>query len=221
MSSGETVSDSGAEGSRDVAGRVKSLAKPLLPGLSRQAESGNLAAASGVVSLVRAARTFRKGNRKRGALQALGGLFWVGVAFAQRQFGGSRSPGGSGGPGRSHSGDELSEVVGTSPDVDEAVEPGGRETDHATGEEVVNTTDADIDETDTAPEEDLSPGVEREVEGDETDQRDVAERAEVENVTETGEEGESGAFSESESTSESDESPETDLGATDESETPE
>ena len=189
MSSTDAVSETLDETGSGTVDRATSLFESLAPKLARHAESGNLAAASGAVSLVRAGRTFLKGNRKRGVAQALVGLFWVGVALAQRR---------SDGPGP-HSGDELSEVVDTSPDVEGAVEPGGRETDHATGEEVVDTTDADVEETDTAPEEGVSPEVESEVENGDTDQRDVVETAEVEDAAETGEDGEAGASSEGES----------------------
>jgi len=85
MSSSETVTETVDEGGNGIAGRVESLSETLGPALARHAESGNFAVASGVVSLARAGRTFLKGNRKRGVLQALAGLFWVGVALAQRR----------------------------------------------------------------------------------------------------------------------------------------
>ena len=140
--------------------RIRTMANRLQPQLARHARSGNLAAASGVVSLVRAARTFLKGNRKRGLLRAVSGLFWVGVALTQR-----RSESGS-------SGSELSNVADTGPDL-EGVETGERDADHATGDSVVNTTTADIEESDTAPE------VQSDVDAENVDQRDVVGTDEV------------------------------------------
>jgi hypothetical protein len=175
MSSSETVTETLNEGGKGIADRVGALSEALGPALARHSESGNLAVASGVVSLARAGRTFLKGNRKRGVLQALAGLFWVGVGLAQRRSESKRGSGGrgsSGETGRDWGENEttdldLADVADSSPDVEEAVEPGGHDTDHATGEEVVNTTDADIKESDTAPE------IESDVDGD-VDQRDVA-----------------------------------------------
>jgi hypothetical protein len=172
MSSSETVTETLNEGGKGIADRVGALSEALGPALARHSESGNLAVASGVVSLARAGRTFLKGNRKRGVVQALGGLFWIGVALAQRRSGSGPGRGSSGKTGRDRSENEttdldLADVADSSPDVEEAVEPGGHDTDHATGEEVVNTTDADIEESDTAPE------IESDVDGD-VDQRDVA-----------------------------------------------
>ncbi|WP_435179581.1 hypothetical protein [Halorussus sp. AFM4] len=181
MSSSDAVSETLDQGSNGVAQRVGSLAGTVAPKLAGHAESGNLAAASGVVSLVRAGRTFLRGDRKRGLLQALAGLFWVGVALAQRRSGGAG--GGSGG-----SRPDASEVADTSPDVEDAVEPGGHETDHATGEDVVDTTDADIDEADTAPEVDESAEVAADVADADVDQRDVAEGTDVEDVAESDDE---------------------------------
>ncbi|UPV99282.1 MSCRAMM family adhesin SdrC [Halorussus gelatinilyticus] len=168
MSSSDAVTETLDEGSNGFAARLGSLAESVGPALARQAESGNLAAASGVVSLVRAGRTFLRGDRKRGVVQALAGLFWVGVALAQRRSGGFGATGESGTTtGRDES--DLSEVATTSPDVEDAVEPGERDADHATGEEVVNTTDADVEESDTAPE------IESDADAADVDQRDVTD----------------------------------------------
>ncbi|NHN58167.1 MULTISPECIES: hypothetical protein [Halorussus] len=188
MSSSDPVSETLDQRSNGVAQRVGSLAGTVAPKLARHAESGNLAAASGVVSLVRAGRTFLRGDRKRGALQALAGLFWVGVALAQRRSGGD-----GGGPGRSRT--DVSEVADTSPDVEDAVEPGGRDADHATGGDVVDTTDADIDEADTAPEIDESAEVASDVDEGDVDQRDVTGGTDVGDAAESGDadETESGA----------------------------
>ncbi|NEU59253.1 hypothetical protein [Halorussus sp. MSC15.2] len=190
MSSSNAASETADRSGNDLAGRVSTLAETVGPKLARHAGSGNLAAASGVVSLLRAARTFLKGNRKRGVRQLLGGLFWVGVSLAQRRSGGS---GDSDGPGRSRerrSGTDVSEVADISPDVEDAVEPGGHETDHATGESVVDTTDADIEESDTAPEVGASPDVAGDVDDEDVNQRDVAESAPIEDAAETGDEDE-------------------------------
>lgn len=178
MSSSDAVSETLDQGSNGVAQRAGSLAGSVAPRLARHAESGGLAAASGVVSLVRAGRTFLRGDRKRGLLQALAGLFWVGVALAQRRSGGA-----GGGQGGART--DVSEVADTSPDVEDAVEPGGHDTDHATGEDVVDTTDADIDEADTAPEVDESGDVARDVADADVDQRDVAGGTDVEDVAES------------------------------------
>lgn len=175
MSASDAVTETFDEEQSGLTGKLASLAETLGPTLARQAESGNLAAASGVVSLVRAGRTFLKGDRKRGVLQALGGLFWLGVALAQRR---SDSSGGVSTSSRSPSGDDLSEVADTSPDVADAVEPGDRDADHATGEGVVDTTEADIEETDTAPE------VESDVDTDDVDPRDVTDSTDLADAVE-------------------------------------
>jgi hypothetical protein len=177
MSSSETVTETLNEGGKGIADRVGALSEALGPALARHSESGNLAVASGVVSLARAGRTFLKGNRKRGVVQALGGLFWIGVALAQRRSGSGPGRGSSGKTGRDRSENEttdldLADVADSSPDVEEAVEPGGHDIDHAIGEEVVNTTDADIEESDTAPE------IQSDVDGD-VDQRDVVDTDDV------------------------------------------
>jgi hypothetical protein len=196
MSSSEAVTETLDEGGNGIAERVGALFEVFGPTLGRHAGSGNLAVASGVVSLVRAGRTFLKGNRKRGVLQALGGLFWIGVALAQRRS--ARSSSGETGRDWDETAEsDLTEVADSSPDVTDAVEPGGRDTDHATGEDVVNTTDADIEESDTAPE------IESDVDGD-VDQRDVAG---------------SGDLGDVESESESDQATESDPGNGAEAET--
>lgn len=174
MSSSDAINET-FDGGGGIADRLGSLAETVGPAVVRQVESGNLAAASGVVSLLRAGRSFLHGDRKRGVLRLLGGLFWVGVALAQRR---------SGGGGTSPSADELSDVAGTSTDVEEAVDPGGRETDHATGEDVVDTTDADIEESDTAPEVESTSDVESDAT---VDQREVTETTDVEDVADAGE----------------------------------
>ncbi|WP_135826615.1 hypothetical protein [Halorussus ruber] len=195
MSSSDAVTETLDEGGNGIAGRVGSLAKPLGPALAKHAESGTLAAASGVVSLVRAGRTFLKGNRKRGVLQALGGLFWVGVALAQRRTGrGSTAGATRGGPSTS----DLADVADSSPDIED-VETEGTDADHATGEEVVDTTDADIEESDTAPE------VESHAEGD-VDQRDVVESGDLEDA-DADEESEAGSEDATEAGDVSEESP--------------
>jgi hypothetical protein len=194
MSSSDAVTETLDEGGNGIAGRVGSLAKPLGPALAKHAQSGNLAAASGVVSLVRAGRTFLKGNRKRGILQALGGLFWVGVALAQRRSGrGSTAGATRGGPSDS----DFADVADTSPDI-EGIGTEGTDTDHATGEEVVDTTDADIEESDTAPE------VESDAEGD-VDQRDVMESGDLEDVDDEDSDSESESRSGEETEADADE----------------
>lgn len=180
MSSTDAVSETfDAEDGQGFVDRAAALFETFGPHLDRHARSGNLAAASGVVSLARAGRTFLKGDRKRGLVRLLAGLFWVGVALAQRR----------GDSGESRSDSAASEVVDTSPDIEDVETGGSDREDHATGNEVVDTTDADIDESDTAPEE--SAEVEREVEDADVDQSDVVETAEVEDVAETGAETES------------------------------
>ncbi|MFC4449593.1 hypothetical protein [Halorussus aquaticus] len=190
MSSSNAASETADRSGNDLAGRVGTLAETVGPKLARHAGSGDLALASGVVSLLRAARTFLKGNRKRGVRQLLGGLFWVGVALAQRRSGGADDSGGSRGSSERRSGTDVSEVADTSPHVEDAVEPGGRDTDHATGESVVDTTDADVEESDTAPEVGASPDAAGDVDDEDVDQRDVAESTPIEDAAETGDEDE-------------------------------
>jgi hypothetical protein len=170
-------------GDSAIPNAVTSAMEALAPSVANRFGSENFAVVAGGVSLFRAYRSYQRGDRKRALLRAVVGLFWVGVVLAQRR---GRSDGS--GPG-------LSDVAGTSPDVEEAVEPGERETDHATGEEVVNTTDADIEESDTAPELD-SDATEADV-----DQRDVAGTDAVEAADGSGEtaEGESAENAENES----------------------
>jgi len=146
VSSSDAATETVDEAQNGFAGRLRSVAEEAGPTLARQAESGNLAVASGVVSLVAAGRAFLTGERKRGVVQALAGLFWVGVALAQRRADESGGADTATRPGES----DLSAVASSSPDVEEAVEPDARDTDHATGEEVVDTTDADIEGGDEA-----------------------------------------------------------------------
>ncbi|MFC7080989.1 hypothetical protein [Halorussus caseinilyticus] len=150
MSSSDAVTETLDEGSNGVADRAGSLAETVGPKLARHAESGNLAAASGVVSLVRAGRTFLKGERKRGALQALGGLFWIGVALAQRR---------SGGAGERRRESDLAEVADTPPDVDPRDVTGSADvgdateddrTEAATGTVAADGADAESDRADAA-----------------------------------------------------------------------
>lgn len=162
VSSTDTASETGDTGDRT--GR-DSLAEQVAPSLGDHARSGNLAVASGVVSLVRGGRTLLRGDRKRGLAQALVGLLLVGLALAQRRR--------KGGP-------EMSDVVDTGPDIESAVEPGERETDHATGESVVDTKSADIEESDTAPE------VESDAARGDVDQRGVAGTDDLESVESDG-----------------------------------
>ncbi|WP_276300901.1 hypothetical protein [Halorussus lipolyticus] len=142
MSSSDTVTETLDEGGNGIAGRVTSLSESVAPALARQAESGTLAAASGVVSLVRAGRTFLKGNRKKGALQALAGLFWVAVALAQRRSGSAEESRSGSDFDSTERGTDFGDVVDSSADIGE-VETDDTATDHATGEAVVDTTDAD------------------------------------------------------------------------------
>lgn len=128
------------------------------PYVSADGRTATLAAVTGIVSLLRAARTLRRGDRKRGLLQALGGLFWVGIALAQRP---------------TPSTVDQRDVADTGPDI-ERVDTDGSDGEHATGSDVVDTTDADIDESDTAPEVDADAA--------DVDQRDVVETDEVESV---------------------------------------
>jgi hypothetical protein len=174
VSTSDAATETGEVGSNGFAGLVGSVAETVGPTLARQAESGNLAAASGVVSLVRAGRTFLKGNRKRGVVQALAGLFWIGVALAQRR---SEETGTSDTATQRDESDPAA-VVSSSPSVEEAVEPSDRDADHATGEAVVDTTDADIEETDTAP------AVESDAEVGDVDQRDVTDSTDVADAAE-------------------------------------
>jgi hypothetical protein len=184
MSENSTVAAAiGEESDSRIPSGVTSAMETLAPPVADRFGSGNFAVVAGGVSLFRAYRSYRKGKRKRALLRAVVGLFWVGVVLAKRR---GRSD--SGGP-------DVSDVAGTSPDVEEAVEPGEHDTDHATGEEVVNTTDADIEESDTAPELD-SDASEADV-----DQRDVAGTDAVEAADGSGEdaEGESVGDAEGES----------------------
>ena len=173
MSGTNAVSEAlGEENDSAIPDGVTSLMETLAPSVADRFGSGNFATVAGGVSLFRAYRSYRKGRRKRALLRAVVGLFWVGVAIAGRR--GRSSTGGT----------AMSDVASTSPDVEGAVDPGERETDHATGSEVVNTTDADIEESDTAPELD-SDASEVNV-----DQRDVAGTDEVESASEGAEDGE-------------------------------
>lgn len=181
MNPSDTASEATERIDATDAGRLRALANRLQPKLARHGGSGNFAAASGVVSLLRAARTFLKGNRKRGLLQVAVGLFWVGVALSQRRSGS--------GP----SGSELSDVADTGPDL-EGVETGERDVEHATGDSVVDTTDADIEETDTAS------GAESDAD---VDQRDVVDTDEISEV-ESGDEDETEGKDETEAGSPTD-----------------
>lgn len=181
MNSTDAVSETSDAGTgRKISSRVTSAMETLAPSVARHVGSGNFAAASGAVSLFRAVRSFRKGDRKRGLLRAAVGLFWVGVALAQRRR------------GKEPSGSELSRVADTGPDIEEAVEPGERETEHATGTGVVNTTDADIEESDTAPEAESPGESDLDATDADIDQRDVVGRSEAENAGESSEGDETG-----------------------------
>lgn len=170
---------------------ASSALRRIQPYISDSAQSGNLAVVTGVVSLARAARTYRKGNRKRAALRALGGLVWIGIALAQRRRGGGKGPSGG-----SDTGDvEQSDVADTGPDLEDIETPQEYGGEPATGEEVVDTTSADIDEADTAPE------LDSDVDAEEVDQSDVVGSDNIDEL-EGGEES-----------PEADESVETDLGA--------
>jgi hypothetical protein len=176
MSGTDAVSEAlGEENDSAIPDGVTSLMETLAPSVADRFGSGNFATVAGGVSLFRAYRSYRKGRRKRALLRGAVGLFWVAVAVAQRR-------------GRSDSGPGPSEVANTSPDLEEAVEPGERDTDHATGSEVVNTTDADIEESDTAPE------LDSDASDADVDQRDVVGTDEVETAIEEaeGEASESG-----------------------------
>lgn len=199
MSSSDAVTDRIDE---RTDGLASSLSESLGPKVARHAQSGNLAAASGAVSLARAGRTFLKGNRKRGLLQAAVGLVWVGVALAQQRTASHRRTGG-------HSGAEMAEVVGTSPNVEDAVEPGTRGTEQATGEEVVDTSNVDVEESDTAPEVGASPEIEREIADEDVDQRDVVGTDEVESAADEGESGEESASESDDETTDADDQAET------------
>lgn len=171
-------------------------------GIADHARSGNLAVASGVTSLVRAGRSLLRGDRKRGLAQALVGLLLVGVAVAQRRRGG---------------GTRMSDVVRSSPDIEGAVEPGERETDHATGESVVDTKSADIDRSDIA-ESDATPESETGAETGDVDQRDVVETGTVDAAEddETAEaDGTDAAETEGTDSAEAGETEETELGSAD------
>lgn len=161
----EETAERAAQLRDEDADSVRSLFERLGPHADRHARSGNLAAASGVVSLLRAVRTLRKGDRKRGIVQAASGLFWLGVATTQRRSG-------------SRSGDvDQSDVAATSVELDD-VDAGTSDTDHRTGDEVVDTTDADLDETDTKPE------LDSDVDDADVDQTDVVDGGDVESVSE-------------------------------------
>lgn len=173
---------------------ASSALRRIQPYISDSARSGNLAVVTGVVSLVRAVRTFRKGDRKRAMLRALGGLVWIGIALSQRRRSGGKGGGGTGEV-------EQSDVADTGPDLDDletTQEYGG---EPATGEEVVDTTPADIDESDTAPE------LDSDVDAEEFDQSDVVGNDEIEGM-EGSEEVEG-----DERTAEGDESSDTEMGA--------
>ena len=173
MNSSDAVSETNEpEVPSEIPDAVTSLMETLAPSAARGVGSGNFAIASGVISLFRGVQSFRKGDRKRGLLRVGVGLFWVGVALAQRRRKKKKS-----------SGSNASQVADTGSNLEDAVEPGERETDHATGSEVVNTTDADIEESDTAPEVETKTEIDRDAE--DVDQRDVAETDEVESVAET------------------------------------
>lgn len=191
MSSTDAVSGRGDANERtDLEDKLGPLLDVFAPSLAGRAGSDNFAVAAGVLSLVRAGRTFLRGDRKRGLAQALGGLLLVGIALAKRR--------------RERAGPEPSDVVDTGPDLERAVESGERETDHATGEEVVDTKSADIEESDTDAE------VDSDVETGDVDQRDVAGTGTVE-----GEEVESDEAVGEQSAGETDEGAEQASGAID------
>lgn len=175
MNSSDAVSETNdAEATSEIPSAVTSVMETLAPSAARGVGSSNFAVASGVISLFRAVQSFRKGDRKRGLLRAGVGLFWVGVALAQRRR------------KKKSSASTASQVADTGPDLEGAVEPGERETEHATGSEVVNTTDADIEESNTTPEVGTSAEIGREA-AEDVDQRDVMGSDEVEAVGESGE----------------------------------
>jgi hypothetical protein len=184
MTENETVSGaSDKKADSAVPSGLTSVMESLAPPVADRFGSGNFGLVAGGVSLFRAIRSYRKGDRKRALLRGVVGLFWVGIVLARRR---GRSDG---------SGLTASEVADTSPNIEGAVEPGRRDTDHATGENVVNTTDADIEESDTVPELDGDP-----TEGD-VDQRDVTGTNAVETAAESddSEESETGEDAEGES----------------------
>lgn len=193
MSGSDAVSEAmgGERSDSAIPDAVTSAMEALAPSVASRFGSGNFAVVAGGVSLFRAVRSYRKGKRKRALLRAVVGLFWVGVAVAQRRGRSGSNLGESDGsdPG-------LSEVARGSSDVTDAVEPGERDTDHATGEEVVNTTDADVEESDTAPELDGDPA------DADVDQRDVTGTDAVETTSETDESSEAQADDEPAATDE-------------------
>ena len=199
MNTNDTVSEVAqrldAQDPEELPEPASSALRRIQPYLSDSAESGNLAVVTGVVSLVRAVRSYRKGKRKRAILRALGGLVWIGIALAQRRRSGGGKGANLGGGGEGTSDVEQSNVADTGPDLDDVETTEGTTGGEATGEEVVDTTDADIDESDTAPE------LDSDVDAEDFDQSDVVGTDEVEEMAD-GEE-----------TSEDDESVETDLGA--------
>jgi hypothetical protein len=178
MNSSDAVSEmTDAERDSEIPSAVTSVMETLAPSAARGVKSSNFAAVSSAVSLYRAFKSFRKGDRKRGLLRAGVGLFWVGVVLAQRRR------------KKRSAGSDASNVTDAGSDLEDAIDPGERETDHATGSEVVNTTDADIDESDTAPEVETSAEIGREASED-VDQRDVMGSDEVEAVSESDEDDE-------------------------------
>ncbi|PSP54354.1 hypothetical protein BRC82_10590 [Halobacteriales archaeon QS_1_67_19] len=165
------ASDIGDE--MELPDRLDPVVETAAPALSDHARSGNLAVVTGVVSLLRAGRTFLRGDRKRGAKRALIGIALLGLAVAQRRRGSAKP--------------DLSDVADTGPDVESAVDPDDRETDRATGEDVVDTTDADVEESDTAPE------LDSDVESQDVDQRDVAGSSDIAESTDDEADSESDA----------------------------
>lgn len=147
---------------------ASSLVERVQSVLGEDGRSANFAILTGAVSLVRGVRAYRKGRRKRAAFRVLSGLFWIGLALAQRRR-------------NSESSVDHADVADTGPDLDDVetgTEFGG---EPATGGEVVDTTPADIDETDTAPE------LDSDVDAEDVDQSDVAGTDEIDGMESGGE----------------------------------
>lgn len=161
--------------------------------LRRGASSGVFAGVTGVVTLVRSLRSFRRGETGRGLARLLVGGALLAIAAGQRR---SREPGAAGGHGVARRA-----AVDTSSDVEAAADAGTGEP-HETGpeqsagpgaepESVDPETATGVDEPDTSPGSDIQSDVDRQS-GDEGEgPSDTAAGAAEERANDRDEEDES------------------------------
>lgn len=136
MRMNEETASGGASSVKDIVGKA--------------ARSGSLSAASGGITLLRAVQALRRGDRRRAGIRFLAAAFWIGVAVFQRRSGGNES-GGLGSVG-----DDVDQrsVADTSPDIGSIESDTATDGPDADGDpsDVVDTTSADLDESNTATE---------------------------------------------------------------------